>query len=46
MAVFEEDDYPGWAYLLLIFSFGLLKKPIEWIVGIIDKRKAEVEHEG
>ena len=27
---FEKEDYPSWAYLLVIVTLGLAKKPIEW----------------
>ncbi len=32
LARFEKDDYPGWAYLLVICTLGLAIKPIEWLL--------------
>ncbi len=30
LATYEKNDYPGWAYLFVILTLGLAKKPIEW----------------
>ena len=37
LAVFEEDDYPGWAYLLVVLTLGIAIKPIEWFFEWVDK---------
>ena len=38
-AIYEEDDYPAWAYVLALLTLSLAVKPIEWYFECKERRR-------